>query len=74
MTIGQKMTQIRNDIIMKFGELDKEYHFTETIINSIDIITQAFGTLGNDISSNRAIEVRLQKCPDLAVFRAAFLC
>lgn len=41
-TIWQKLTQIRNDFIVKFWEIDKNVWFTDKIISSLEFIRNTF--------------------------------
>lgn len=41
-TIGQAMTLAMNQLIMKFGELDKKYAITEKMVTGINFLSDAF--------------------------------
>ena len=50
-TIWQKMTQIKNSILVNFWEIEKKYGLTDMFIDSINIIYWAFKRLATDIFS-----------------------
>lgn len=50
-TISQKLTQIRNNFIVAFGEFDKTYGFTEKVIGGIDMLIDSVKFLGTVFTS-----------------------
>ena len=51
-TVGQKLTQITNGFLVKFGEMDKKVSFTNWVVAGLEVIRQWFSFTADEVGNN----------------------